>query len=119
MTYAKNVLVLLLFLALAQTTAAAEEHAHSMAMEQPTFGIITAILAALTIASTSTTQTLQFVLIAFGGFGTLYVAYRIARAKEESFTKAVRILAPHAILLVIIIAVNFYLFMTPMAHRGG
>lgn len=71
------------------------------------------------VASSSTTQTLQFVLIAFGGLGTLYVAYKIARAREESFARAVRILIPHAVLLTIILAINFYLFITPMSHRGG
>ena len=70
------------------------------------------------IASSSFITTLQYALIIIGSAGTLYVAYKIARAKEQSATKALKILLPHALLLFIIIAINVYLFALPMAHRG-
>ncbi len=71
-----------------------------------------------TIASSSLISSLQYTLIILGSAGTLYVAYKIARAKEQSTIAALKILLPHAILLTIIIFINFYLFALPMAHRG-
>jgi len=71
------------------------------------------------VVSSSVVTGLQFGLIIAGGFGTLYVAYRIARAKEQSTIAALRIVLPHALLLVLVFAVNLFLFITPMAHRGG
>ena len=71
------------------------------------------------LTSMSTISGLQFALILAGGIGTLYVAYRIARAREISIGAALRILLPHIGLLLMIIAVNIYLFTTPMTHRGG
>ncbi|MBI4146982.1 4Fe-4S binding protein [Candidatus Woesearchaeota archaeon] len=61
----------------------------------------------------------QFALITAGGIGTLYVAYKIARAKEASTKDAIRIVLPHSALLLLVFAVNIFLFITPMAHRGG
>jgi len=70
------------------------------------------------LTSSTTISTLQYAFIALGSLGTLYVAYRIARAKEQTSVSAWKILLPHALLLIIIIAVNIYLFSLPMAHRG-
>ncbi|MEK6874169.1 MAG: 4Fe-4S binding protein [Nanoarchaeota archaeon] len=71
------------------------------------------------IADTSLISGLQYSLIIVGGFGTLYVAYRIACTREESTSSALKILLPHAVLLLIIFGVNLLLFMMPMSHRGG
>ncbi|MBI4441722.1 4Fe-4S binding protein [Candidatus Woesearchaeota archaeon] len=62
---------------------------------------------------------LQFAFITLGGLGTLYAAYRIARTREETTLGAIRILLPHAVLLIAIFAINIFLFTTPMVHRGG
>lgn len=70
------------------------------------------------IASNAVIQGLQYGLVAVGGLGTLYVAYRIAFSKEQTKKGAWKILLPHAILLILIFAVNLYLFSQPMAHRG-
>ncbi len=71
------------------------------------------------LASSETIMSLQFTLIALGGMGTLYTAYKIAKAKEINTLSAIKIFLPHAVLLLFIVSVNFYLFMTPMSHRGG
>lgn len=70
------------------------------------------------LASSTMVTTLQYTLIILGSFGTIYVAYRIAKAKEQTSSSALKILLPHALLLLIIIAVNLYLFSQPMMHRG-
>ncbi len=62
---------------------------------------------------------LQLAFIIAGGLGTLLVAYKIARARENNWKAAIRVVLPHAFLLVIIFGVNLVLFSTPMAHRGG
>ncbi len=71
------------------------------------------------IASQSVIQSLQFAIIAIGGLGTLYVAYKIARSREQSTLAAIKIVIPHMALLLIIFGINIFLFVTPMAHRGG
>lgn len=71
------------------------------------------------IVSSPVVTGLQFALIAVGSLGTLYVAYKIARAKEDSVGKALMVVFPHTLLLLVIIGINIFLFITPMAHRGG
>ena len=72
------------------------------------------------IASDSFISAAQLALIIAGGLGTLYVAYRIARAREKaSRATAIKILLPHAALLLLIFGINLFLFAMPMAHRGG
>ena len=71
------------------------------------------------LASDSFIQGLQLALITAGGLGTLYVAYRIARARESSAKAAIKMLLPHALLLLFIFAINLFLFSSQMAHRGG
>ncbi|MBI4150767.1 4Fe-4S binding protein [Candidatus Woesearchaeota archaeon] len=70
-------------------------------------------------AGTSVISGLQFGLIIAGGIGTLYVAYKIARAREQNAVLALKVLLPHALLLVVVFIVNILLFSMPMAHRGG
>ncbi len=71
------------------------------------------------ILGASPIKGMQFALIAIGGIGTLYTAYKIALAREQKGVLALKVVLPHAVLLLFIIAINLFLFTTPMAHRGG
>ncbi len=71
------------------------------------------------IMSASATKGMQFALITIGALGTLYAAYMIAYAREQTTASAIRVVLPHALLLLIIIGINIFLFAMPMAHRGG
>lgn len=71
------------------------------------------------LMNASQIKSAQLALVIAGGIGTLYAAYRIALAKEQTIKGALKIVLPHAILLLIIFAINILLFSTPMAHRGG
>lgn len=71
------------------------------------------------IAGHNTIMGLQFALLALGSLGTLYVGYKIARAREEKLKDTIKIFIPHAVLLLVIVAINIYMFTMPMAHRGG
>lgn len=62
---------------------------------------------------------MQLAIVAAGGLGTLYVGYRIARARENTVLAAVKILLPHLVLLIAIFGINLLLFSQSMAHRGG
>jgi polyferredoxin len=63
-----------------------------------------------------TIQMLQFGLIGLGLIGSLYTIYRIARA-NYSPQKVWSTFAPYAVLMVILSAVNIYLFVLPMTMR--
>jgi len=71
------------------------------------------------LASSTTVASLQYALIALGSVGTAYIAYKIAKAREQNNASAWKIFMPHALLLIIIIGINIYLFSLPMSHRGG
>jgi polyferredoxin len=68
------------------------------------------------ILNPGTIQMLQFGLIALGFLGSLYVVYRIARANlpQEKIWVTV---APYAALMVILGAINIWLFALPMLMR--
>jgi hypothetical protein len=61
-------------------------------------------------------QMLQFGLIGLGLIGSLYTAYRIARASYAP-EKLWGTFVPFAVLMVILGVINFYLFVLPMAMR--
>lgn len=61
-------------------------------------------------------QLLQFGLIGVGFIGSLYTAYRIARA-SYSPEKVWGTLAPFAVLMVVLTIMNLWLFVLPMAMR--
>ncbi len=63
-----------------------------------------------------TIQVLQFGLIALGFVGSIYAAYRIAKSSHPN-GKAWTTFAPYAVLMVILTAMNIYLFILPMAMR--
>lgn len=64
-----------------------------------------------------TIQILQFALIALGLIGSLYTAYRIASTNRDSPQKIWGTFAPYAMLIIILGAINVYLFILPMAMR--
>jgi polyferredoxin len=68
------------------------------------------------IVSMETIQMLQYGLIAFGFFGTLYASYRIAKSNHVE-GKVWGTFAPYAVLTVVLTIMNVYLFMLPMAMR--
>ncbi len=67
--------------------------------------------------SDSTIQILQFVLIAFGTFGSIFAAYKISKNNFESEKKTVSSFIPYALLCLVFAAINLYLFTLPMAMR--
>jgi polyferredoxin len=68
------------------------------------------------IVDMGTIQILQFGLITLGLIGSLYTVYRIARANHAP-QKLWGTFAPYAVLIVILSAINFYLFILPMTMR--
>ena len=68
------------------------------------------------LVSMTTIQVLQYGLLALGFIGSLYAAYRIAKLNHPD-GKAWGTFAPYAVLVVILTAMNVYLFMLPMAMR--
>jgi len=69
------------------------------------------------LLSNETIQILQFVLIGLGLAASLYTAYKIARNNSDEGRKGFASFAPYAALLVILSAVNIYLFTLPMSMR--
>ncbi|MEK6960765.1 MAG: 4Fe-4S binding protein [Nanoarchaeota archaeon] len=70
-------------------------------------------------AGVSEIRGMQLAIVAAGGLGTLYVGYRIARAREKTTFAALKILLPHFVLLIVIFGINLLLFSQSMGHRGG
>lgn len=69
------------------------------------------------IVSTSTIQTLQYILIALGTFGSIFTAYKISKSNFEAEGKTMGSLMPFAVLCLVLAVANIYLFMLPMAMR--
>jgi len=67
------------------------------------------------LLSGATIQVLQYGLIFLGVIGSLYAAYRISRSNYPGKTWAS--LAPYAILILVLGAINIVLFSLPMAMR--
>lgn len=68
------------------------------------------------LLNTPTIQVLQFLMLGAGAIGTFYAAYRIARRAGQ--TRTIRALAPHLVLICLLIALNAYMFTQPMSHRA-
>jgi hypothetical protein len=68
------------------------------------------------LASPEIIQMLQFGLIALGFAGSLYIAYRIARANYPA-EKVWGTFIPYAALMVVLGVLNIWLFVLPMAMR--
>lgn len=69
------------------------------------------------LVSISTIQILQFALIAFGTFGSIFAAYKISKTNFEAEGKTLASYMPFAILALVLGAINIYFFMLPMAMR--
>jgi hypothetical protein len=67
------------------------------------------------ILGMETIQLLQFGLIALGFLGSLYAAYRISRSNYQRGFWAT--FASYAVLMMILTAINVWLFVLPMAMR--
>ena len=68
------------------------------------------------LVSMETIQILQFGLIGLGFIASLYAAWRIAKTNQPA-GKVWATFAPFAVLMVVLTAMNIYLFMLPMAMR--
>jgi hypothetical protein len=68
------------------------------------------------IVGMETIQALQYGLIALGFIGSLYIAYRVARAIHIN-GRVWGTFVPFAALMIILAVMNVYLFMLPMAMR--
>ena len=68
------------------------------------------------LVSTAAIQVMQYVLIALGVIASLYTAYRIARHQTSQHNVWLSF-APYAVLMLILGAINVFLFMLPMAMR--
>lgn len=69
------------------------------------------------LLSNGTIQLLQFALIGLGVAGSLYAVYRIAKNHFTGPGVVGRTVLPYALLILILGAINIYLFMLPMAMR--
>jgi polyferredoxin len=68
------------------------------------------------LLDTATIEVLQYLLLGSGIAATIYAAYRIA-SKTHGRT-AWRALIPQLTLVALLLAVNVYMFLQPMAHRA-
>ncbi len=68
------------------------------------------------LVSLAAIQVMQYVLIALGVIASLYTAYRIARHQPSRHNIWLSF-APYAVLMLILGAINVFLFMLPMAMR--
>jgi Polyferredoxin len=73
-------------------------------------------VASTAFVSSPTIQIFQYILIALGIFASLYTVYRIARKQLKQHNKWLSF-APYAVLIVLLGAINVFLFMLPMAMR--
>lgn len=62
-------------------------------------------------------RVMQFVLLAVGAVGSMYAAWRIARADDRPRGTVWPSFAPYAALVAILTALNVWLFLLPMASR--
>ena len=73
----------------------------------------------MAIVGNGTIQALQYILIALGLAGSLFTAHRIAAARSIGHSRMSRglLLAPYATLILVLVALNGWLFALPMGHR--
>ncbi len=68
------------------------------------------------LMSTSSIQVFQFILLAIGAIGSLYAIYRVSQTQYGQ-SRTWGALASYGALVVVLVAVNVYLFILPMAMR--
>lgn len=69
------------------------------------------------IASSETIQILQFVILVLGFVGSMYAVKRISARRYTDFNVRNRTATPYYVIVAVLVAINIYLFMLPMAHR--
>ncbi len=71
------------------------------------------------VVGAETIRALQYTVLALGVAGSVYTAYRIAAARSERQPRLTRrlLLSPYATLILVLAALNAWLFALPMAHR--
>lgn len=69
------------------------------------------------VASPGTIQVLQFLLLALGTALSIYTARRITRRRYQSASRRRATLTPYVAAILLLTALNSYLFLLPMAHR--
>lgn len=69
------------------------------------------------IVNTETIQVLQYILIFLGTFGSIYVAYRLAKSHYGEQAHTLKILLPYIALIVLFSLINIVLFLMPMSMR--
>ncbi len=69
------------------------------------------------LVATPTIQLMQFILIALGTIGSGYAAYRIAKHNFGGEGKTAGSFVPYGVLIVVLAAINVYLFTLPMSMR--
>lgn len=80
-----------------------------------TFGFTVASSSA-SVVSMETIHLLQYGLLAVGTVGSIYTAYRIAKANYAA-DHVKKITLPIVILIIVLIIINAYVFTMPMMHR--
>jgi polyferredoxin len=70
------------------------------------------------ILNFDTVKVLQYLILGLGAVATFYITYKIAGKKAATKSEMIKILLPHAILLTLLIILNFYIFSLPMSHRS-
>lgn len=69
------------------------------------------------LLSTGTIQVLQFALLALGVAGSLYTARRITHRRYRTGARRRATLVPYAAIIILLGAINVWMFLLPMAHR--
>ncbi|AEG58785.1 4Fe-4S binding protein [Desulforamulus ruminis] len=72
--------------------------------------------AATALVSMETIQILQFTLLSLGTLASVYTAYRIAKTSYTG-NRVMGSFIPFALLVLLLAALNIYLFLLPMTHR--
>jgi polyferredoxin len=73
--------------------------------------------ASTAVVDTGTIQLLQYAVLALGIAGSLYTAKRIAYRRYSTPQRRRATLAPYVVVLVVLSALNIWMFALPMAHR--
>jgi ferredoxin len=69
------------------------------------------------VAGSTTIRVLQYLLLAAGIAGSLYTARRITHRRYESAVRRTATLRPYVAVIVLLAAVNVWMFALPMSHR--
>lgn len=65
-----------------------------------------------------TVRVLQYIILGIGVLATIVITYRIAKRTAQTKWQLAGVMIPHLILLLALMALNFYIFSLPMIHRS-